>query len=81
MDHFSRLLAEHGETVHVIGQLWPGAEKTLEERCAGKLIIHRIPFEYWTAVGQRMGQAIDSPEDRGLNESSFLRNVRPAFRW
>ena len=47
---FSRLLAEFGETVHVISQSWEGAEKTIQEECNGRLIIHRIPFEDWTAL-------------------------------
>jgi glycosyltransferase involved in cell wall biosynthesis len=49
VDNISRLLAENGETVHVIGQLWQGAERPIEERCNGRLIIHRVPFEDWTA--------------------------------
>jgi len=46
----SHLLAEFGETVHVISQVWEGAEKTIQEECNGRLIVHRIPFEDWTAV-------------------------------
>ena len=46
----SHLLAEFGETVHVISQIWEGAEKTIQEECNGRLIIHRIPFENWTAL-------------------------------
>lgn len=46
----SHLLAESGETVHVISQVWEGAEKTIQEECNGRLIIHRIPFEDWTAL-------------------------------
>ena len=46
----SHLLAEFGETVHVISQVWEGAEKTIQEDCDGRLIIHRIPFEDWTAL-------------------------------
>jgi glycogen synthase len=45
----SHLLAELGETVHVISQTWEGAENTIREECNGRLIIHRIPFEDWTA--------------------------------
>ena len=48
--NMSRLLAEAGETVHVIGQRWKGAEKTLEERYNGRLVIHRLPCENWRAV-------------------------------
>jgi glycosyltransferase involved in cell wall biosynthesis len=46
--HISRMLAEIGETVHVIGQLWEGADREIEEHCAGRLVVHRIPFEDWT---------------------------------
>ncbi len=41
--HISKLLASGGETVHVIGQLWPGAPKELEEFYDGRLIVHRVP--------------------------------------
>jgi glycosyltransferase involved in cell wall biosynthesis len=47
--HMARLFAESGETVHVIGQLWRGAEQALEEQYHGRLIIHRVPCEDWTA--------------------------------
>jgi glycogen synthase len=46
----SRLLAECGETVHVIGQLWDGIENAVEEHCHGKLIIHRVPYENWKSL-------------------------------
>ena len=71
VDHVSRLLAESGETVHVIGQLWRNAEATIEKQCAGKLIIHRIPFEDWSTPGRSQYPAINSPEAIGLYESCF----------
>ena len=40
--HISRLLAEAGETTHVIGPLWEGAPNRTEETCGGKLVIHRV---------------------------------------
>lgn len=46
----SRLLAESGEIVHVISQLWEGAQKTLEEQCDGRLIIHRVPYDSWKSI-------------------------------
>jgi glycosyltransferase involved in cell wall biosynthesis len=46
----SRLLAEAGETVHVIGQLWEDAEKPLEEFCSGRLIVRRVPYENWKSL-------------------------------
>ncbi len=41
--NISRLLAEAGETVHVLGLQWSGAPKRREELCNGRLIIHRVP--------------------------------------
>lgn len=41
--NISRLLAEAGETVHVLGLQWAGAPKRIEESCDGRLIIHRVP--------------------------------------
>ena len=62
--HISRLLAESGETVHVIGQLWEGAEKPIEEKHHGRLIIHRLPFEDWTSlVGRKLHSAVKSQEE------------------
>src|SRR4030095_1496771 len=46
----SHLLAQSGETVHVISQVWEGAEKSIREECNAVLIIHRIPFEDWRAL-------------------------------
>ncbi len=51
--NISRLLAEAGETVHVIGQKWEGAEKDIEEKMSGKLIIHRIPLHDWTNTSEQ----------------------------
>jgi glycogen synthase len=42
--HISRLLAGEQETVHVVSQLWKGAQKQREELLNGHLIIHRIPY-------------------------------------
>lgn len=70
--HISQLLAESGETVHVIGQLWAGAEKEVEEKCHGRLIIHRVPFENWKSfLDRKPSPAIKSKKVRGLFESSF----------
>jgi glycosyltransferase involved in cell wall biosynthesis len=43
--HIARVLAERGETVHVIGQRWEGADKDVEISCEGRLIVHRISAE------------------------------------
>jgi len=42
---FARLLADRGDTVHVIGQLWEKSAERTEHECSGRLIIHRVPFE------------------------------------
>ena len=44
VNHISQLLAEHGETVHVITQMWGGAPKKNEEKIGGRLVIHRLPL-------------------------------------
>src|SRR6266545_3132147 len=70
--HISRLLAESGETVHVIGQQWEGAEQEIEEKYNGRLILHRIPFEDWTSfTGRKLHPAVDSREAGGLFASNF----------
>lgn len=70
--HMSRLLAENGETVHIIGQLWKGAETKVEEKCHGRLVVHRVPFEDWTSFpNQKISPAIKSQETRSLFESGF----------
>lgn len=70
LDHITRLLAEHGETVHVIGQSWAGAEQPVEERQGGRLIIHRIPFQDWNTRDYK--PSLDEPpEGRGLFESVY----------
>jgi glycogen(starch) synthase len=45
VDHISRLLASHGETVHVISELSPGAPCARESRAGGRLIVHRVPLD------------------------------------
>ena len=43
--HIARQLAEAGETVHVVGQLWEGAPDRIVTLCDGRLIEHRISVE------------------------------------
>lgn len=43
--HIAHLLAEAGETVHMIGQRWEGAPDPLVATCGGRLIVHRISVE------------------------------------
>lgn len=50
VSHIARLLAESGETVHVIGELCEEANKEIEEKYNGRLIIHRITVKDWTSL-------------------------------
>ena len=43
--HMARQLAEAGETVHIVGQLWEGAPVRVVHLCDGHLIEHRISVE------------------------------------
>jgi glycosyltransferase involved in cell wall biosynthesis len=42
----ARLLAEAGESVHVIAQQWTGAPRAEERLVGGRLTIHRVPLEH-----------------------------------
>jgi glycosyltransferase involved in cell wall biosynthesis len=68
----SRLLAERGETVHVISQLWDGAEKKIEKQCNERLIVHRLPYDDWTSLRPgRRHPALKSAIERNLFDSTF----------
>ena len=70
--NISQLLAQSGETVHIIGQLWEGAEEKVEEKCHGRLIIHRVHFEDWKlSSGRILDSTNKSKEEKGLLESNF----------
>jgi glycogen(starch) synthase len=43
--HISQLLAEAGETVHVLAQRWDGAPQKITESCNGRLIVHRVALD------------------------------------
>jgi glycosyltransferase involved in cell wall biosynthesis len=60
--HIARLLADAGETVHLIAQRWDGAPEPLIRSCEGRLTIHRIPLDepVWSA-------------EAGSEESEILR--------
>jgi glycogen synthase len=45
VDHISTLLANHGETVHVIAQRSPAAPRSVETRLDGRLIVHRVSVD------------------------------------
>ncbi len=69
--HISRLLAESGETVHVIAQLWDGAPRTIEEKYNGRLVIHRVPVSDWKSLNHNPISEIRSKEMKGLLQSGF----------
>jgi len=70
--NISRLLADSGETVHVIGQLWQNAERAVEEDCNGRLIIHRVPFTSRAALWrQRADSRMQSKVARALYASDY----------
>jgi glycosyltransferase involved in cell wall biosynthesis len=69
------LLADAGETVHVIAQRWDGAPAAVSETCSGRLVVHRVSLE------QPAGPTADAAEARllrGLLESDC---PLQAFAW
>jgi glycogen(starch) synthase len=70
--HIAQLLAESGETVHVIAQRWKGAPLEVEYQCEGRLIIHRVPFLEWNSpLSQDALSRTRSRELEGLLQSPF----------
>lgn len=70
--NISRLLAQSGEQVHVIAQRWDGAEHPIEQRCDGRLIIHRVPFEAENSfLCPKPHPLLQSAEGRVLFKSGF----------
>lgn len=70
--NISRLLAESGEQVHIISQLWEGAEHPIEQKCDGRLIIHRVPFEDGSSIfGPRLHPLLRATEGRTFFKSGF----------
>ncbi len=69
--NIARLMAEQGETVHVIGQRWKDAPEARESLHDGRLIVHRIgeddiPEAVAMGADARIAQELD-----GLKESDF----------
>lgn len=78
--HIARLLAESGETVHVIAQLWAGAARKVEKKCQGRLIIHRVPLADWESFLVR--NPIPRIESREVVDSLFQSSFPPqCFSW
>ncbi|MBI3812116.1 MAG: glycosyltransferase [Nitrospirae bacterium] len=74
--HISRLLAEAGETVHVVAPRWEGAPRPVEELCGGRLIVHRVSCDEPLSRGG--DPAIAMQELRGLLQTDFSRQ---SFSW
>ena len=78
VQRMSRLLAEAGETVHVIAERWPGAGAD-ELFCSGRLIIHRIP-----ALNQkifRRNRLQPSPNTNFLRHPFSTPSPAESFSW
>ena len=70
--HMARLLADSGETVHVIGQQWKDAEQAVEEHGQGRLIVHRVAYEAWPRFLKPKPHAtLAASHERGLFASGF----------
>jgi len=77
--NMSRLLAEHGETVHVISQRCEEAERAYEEMCGGRLIVHRVAFDDWTAL---LGPKPHPALPKGIESRLFRSIFHPqSFAW
>ena len=68
----AQLLASRGEIVHVVGQQWHGAQRTVERLLNGCLTIHRLPYDNWAAIlGRPAHPALRAQPERGLFNSSY----------
>lgn len=76
--HVARLLAERGETVHVIGEQWVGAPLDHEVQCDGRLIIHRVPLGRPLSVVPRAEWEHERALLEGMAASDF---PAQAFSW
>jgi glycosyltransferase involved in cell wall biosynthesis len=74
--HLARLLAESGETVHVIAQRWEGAPSKVTESCGGKLVVHRVSLDDLVQDGARKAR-----EERFLQGLAGLDCPSRAFSW
>jgi glycosyltransferase involved in cell wall biosynthesis len=82
--HLARLLAESGETVHVVAQRWEGARAKVIELSGGRLVVHRVSCE--EAEPDTARDPVDLGILRGLAESdcpsqAFSWRVAQALEW
>ena len=76
--NLAHLLASRGENVHVVAQQWHRAQRPVERQLAGRLTIHRLPYDNWAAPwGRHAHPALPQPA-RGLFNSSY---PPQAFAW
>jgi glycosyltransferase involved in cell wall biosynthesis len=68
--NIARLLAEHGDTVHVIGERWKDAPSEREVLLDGRLVLHRIGVSDLPPVPEKDAKRARQ-ELRGLRESAF----------
>jgi glycosyltransferase involved in cell wall biosynthesis len=68
--NIARLLAERGDTVHVVGERWEGAPKEREVLLDGRLILHRIGASDIPPIPAREAERARE-ELRGLRETAF----------
>jgi len=75
--HIAGLLAEAGETVHVIAQGWAGAPVGVSLSCGGRLIVHRI------SLGEPISPAAgeDPAQRRILNQLATSTCPSQLFSW
>jgi glycogen synthase len=55
--HIARLLAEAGETVHLIAQRWHGAPERVSAHFNGRLIVHRVSLDEPVREGTGLADA------------------------
>lgn len=77
--NFSRLLAESGDTVHVIAERWSGANKPVEELCHGRLIVHRVSPDHPLPVPRHLDQPHIAV--RELHALRYSERPQQAFAW
>lgn len=63
--HITRLMADAGETVHVIAQRWAGAPDPVSKSCSGRLIIHRVSLD----------EPLNPEPGRGADELALLHRL------
>ncbi len=77
--HMARLLVEHGEVVHVIGQSCPEAPNRIEYCCDDRLIVHRLPFlRASSSFGPKMNPALQSQTAKKLFGAGL---IPQSFSW